>query len=150
MHPCHIGVRIYFIFYYFYKILSFEKKELWLIMNNYLTIKSKKSLFTRIRQILKGFFNKSSTSTNISNVEIKNDTNVNIEVKKPKFDKLQEIKINSNVTKEIEKKHLFDIIIKNPNLLENLSNEQLKSFIVYGNQIIEKNEIIIKKLSNTN
>lgn len=119
-------------------------------MNNYLTIKSKKSLFTRIRQILKGFFNKSSTSTNISNVEIKNDTNVNIEVKKPKFDKLQEIKINSNVTKEIEKKHLFDIIIKNPNLLENLSNEQLKSFIVYGNQIIEKNEIIIKKLSKAN
>lgn len=109
-------------------------------MNSNLPIKVEKGLFGKIKTFFRALFYKTNKKVD----DIKDGEGiVNNSIQKEEFANSIKIEVDSSVQKELAQKELFNKIVKSPDLLTSLSNEQLEKFIKYGNQVIQKNNEII-------
>ncbi len=113
-------------------------------MSNKEIMEYKPSLISRIRNFFKKLFISNKQDINRVNV-ITNDENINKSINKRNF--IDEVKIDANeINKIFKKKEFFDEINGNEEALSMLSIDRLKELKKYYDQIIEQNDLKIKKL----
>lgn len=113
-----------------------------------LPMKKETGIFSKIKTFFKFLFFKKISAENVEehkdNVIIPNNNVTNTKNIISEFKNSIKSEVNNSIQKEIERNALFEKIRKNPELIDILTDEQLKKLSVYYDTIIEKNKEIIE------